>query len=109
VYTGPQDRVQCVFCEGALRNWQAGDVPADEHARHFPTCPLVVSSQPEPQPPPIPPRPLSAPSDFPENAERFTLPPVPMPPVPGQCAVQCLDLYLILNFILLFDFDLEVC
>ncbi|XP_070191014.1 baculoviral IAP repeat-containing protein 7-like isoform X2 [Littorina saxatilis] len=45
VYTGPQDRVQCVYCEGSLRNWQEGDVPSNEHARHFPTCPMVRDNQ----------------------------------------------------------------
>ncbi|XP_076444649.1 baculoviral IAP repeat-containing protein 7-like [Babylonia areolata] len=46
VYTGTQDRVQCVHCEGSLRNWQSGDVPSEEHARHFPTCPMIRSGQP---------------------------------------------------------------
>ena len=45
VYTGPQDRVQCVYCEGSLRNWQGGDVPLQEHARHFPSCPMILNSQ----------------------------------------------------------------
>ena len=45
VYTGPQDRVQCVHCEGSLRNWQGGDIPSQEHARHFPTCPMILGSQ----------------------------------------------------------------
>nr|KAG5703979.1 hypothetical protein BaRGS_032068 [Batillaria attramentaria] len=46
VHTGPQDRVQCVFCEGSLRNWHAGDVPSLEHQRHFPACIMARSSQP---------------------------------------------------------------
>ncbi|KAL8599079.1 hypothetical protein ACOMHN_006888 [Nucella lapillus] len=51
VYTGPQDRVQCVHCEGSLRNWQSGDVPSEEHARHFPTCPTIRSGQVNVAPP----------------------------------------------------------
>lgn len=47
VYTGTQDRVQCVFCEGFLRNWQVGDVPLVEHERFFPSCPMVRHSQSE--------------------------------------------------------------
>ena len=40
-YTGHADRVQCAFCRGCLRRWREGDVPAQEHRRHFPDCPLV--------------------------------------------------------------------
>ena len=40
-YTGQTDRVQCIYCRGYLRNWVQGDVPADEHRRLFPDCPLV--------------------------------------------------------------------
>ena len=40
-YTGHADRVQCAFCRGCLRNWKSGDVPAQEHRRHFPDCPLM--------------------------------------------------------------------
>jgi hypothetical protein len=41
-YTGPGDRVQCVFCRGVLRNWENGDQPHIEHKRHFPRCPFVL-------------------------------------------------------------------
>lgn len=40
-YTGSDDRVQCVFCRGFLRNWEPLDVPAVEHRRHFPDCSFV--------------------------------------------------------------------
>ena len=40
-YTGEIDRVQCAFCRGYLKNWVQGDIPADEHRRLFPDCPLV--------------------------------------------------------------------
>ena len=40
-YTGHADRVQCAFCRGLLRSWRPGDIPAKEHRRHFPECPLV--------------------------------------------------------------------
>lgn len=40
-YSGNNDRVQCAFCRGFLRNWVRGDVPEVEHRRHFPDCPFV--------------------------------------------------------------------
>ena len=40
-YTGQSDRVQCAFCRFYLRNWEQGDVPIDEHRRHYPDCPFV--------------------------------------------------------------------
>lgn len=40
-YLGTEDRVQCAFCKGVLRNWDATDVVFDEHKRHFPMCPFV--------------------------------------------------------------------
>lgn len=41
-YTGSDDRVQCVFCRGYLRNWEPTDVPAAEHRRLFPSCQFVL-------------------------------------------------------------------
>ena len=43
-FTGPGDRVQCPWCEGGLYNWVVGDTAFGEHAKHFPSCPFVVSS-----------------------------------------------------------------
>ena len=40
-YLGTEDRVQCAFCKGVLRNWDATDVVYDEHKRHFPMCPFI--------------------------------------------------------------------
>ena len=43
-FTGPGDRVQCPWCEGGLYNWVEGDTAFGEHARHFQSCPFVVTS-----------------------------------------------------------------
>ena len=43
-FTGLNDRVQCAFCRGFLRNWVSGDKPAEEHQKHFPEC-LFVRGQ----------------------------------------------------------------
>ena len=43
-FTGPGDRVQCPWCEGGLYNWVEGDTAFGEHARHFPSCPFVMTS-----------------------------------------------------------------
>ena len=43
-FTGPGDRVQCPWCEGGLYNWVEGDTAFGEHAKHFPSCPFVVTS-----------------------------------------------------------------
>ena len=40
-FTGSDDRVQCAFCHGFLRNWVSGDRPSEEHKKHFPECPFV--------------------------------------------------------------------
>ena len=40
-YTGTEDRVQCAFCRGFMRNWEPTDVPSAEHKKHFPDCPFV--------------------------------------------------------------------
>ncbi|ESO94731.1 hypothetical protein LOTGIDRAFT_203896 [Lottia gigantea] len=40
-YLGPNDRVECVFCNGILANWEQGDNPQTEHSKHFPNCPFV--------------------------------------------------------------------
>ena len=40
-FTGLDDRVQCAFCRGFLRNWVPGDKVEEEHKKHFPECPLV--------------------------------------------------------------------
>ena len=43
-FTGPGDRVQCPWCEGGLYDWVEGDTAFGEHAKHFPSCPFVVTS-----------------------------------------------------------------
>ena len=34
-FIGPGDRVQCAFCKGKLEGWIRGDIPLDEHRKHF--------------------------------------------------------------------------
>ena len=46
-YTRISDRVQCVFCYGVLRNWEAGDLAFNEHQRYFPNCPFVLGNATE--------------------------------------------------------------
>lgn len=40
-FTGPDDRVQCFCCGGALYDWFAEDDPIAEHKKYFPTCPFI--------------------------------------------------------------------
>ena len=40
-YMGTDDRVQCAFCRGILRNWEQEDQSLVEHRRHFPACPFL--------------------------------------------------------------------
>lgn len=42
-YTGSADRVRCAFCRNALRSWEPGDIPREEHKKYFPNCPFVQS------------------------------------------------------------------
>lgn len=41
VYIGPEDRVQCETCRGILYSFDEGDIPINEHKRHFVLCPYV--------------------------------------------------------------------
>lgn len=41
-YLGYGDTVQCFCCDGVLRHWVHGDTPWGEHAKHFPTCGLMM-------------------------------------------------------------------
>ena len=41
IYIGPPDRVQCVMCQGILKNWNDNDLPIEEHRKHFPDCAFV--------------------------------------------------------------------
>ena len=41
-FTGENDKVQCIFCNGFLHHWEEGDVAATEHRRHFPNCPFIL-------------------------------------------------------------------
>jgi hypothetical protein len=56
-YTGSNDRTQCAFCRGILRNWEPNDVPIVEHGKHFEVCPFIlgrnVQNIPIPQRQPI--------------------------------------------------------
>lgn len=37
-YTQTGDEVECFSCGGALKNWNDGEQPWDEHATWFPKC-----------------------------------------------------------------------
>lgn len=41
-YCGEKDRVKCPFCKGTVMEWQEGDIPLNEHRKHFPRCPFLV-------------------------------------------------------------------
>ena len=40
-YLRDRDHVSCVFCRGIIGAWEPGDIPKEEHKRHFPKCPFV--------------------------------------------------------------------
>ncbi|KAF2363280.1 BIR repeat [Trinorchestia longiramus] len=40
-YLRDNDYCSCVFCRGIVGAWEPGDVPSQEHQRHFPKCPFV--------------------------------------------------------------------
>ena len=44
-YLGVGDHVQCFHCSGALKNWDAEDLPWVEHARWFGNCPYLLLKQ----------------------------------------------------------------
>jgi len=44
-YTGQSDTVKCPYCLARLYNWEVGDVPMQEHCRHFKRCPYVLYMQ----------------------------------------------------------------
>lgn len=44
-YKGYGDFTQCFFCGGGLKEWEAGDDPLIEHARHFHDCAFVRQIQ----------------------------------------------------------------
>ena len=37
-YTRIHDHCACVFCNGIVGAWEVGDIPRQEHLRHFPNC-----------------------------------------------------------------------
>lgn len=41
-YLNESDKVRCAWCKGVIENWQADDVPLEEHARSFPCCPFIL-------------------------------------------------------------------
>ncbi|XP_077488826.1 baculoviral IAP repeat-containing protein 7-like isoform X1 [Amblyomma americanum] len=41
-YLHEQDKVRCAFCRGTVHNWERGDDPLREHARHYPCCPFLL-------------------------------------------------------------------
>ena len=42
-YQGFSDHVKCFNCNGALKNWEKGDSPEEEHAKWFPSCSYIYS------------------------------------------------------------------
>ena len=40
-YVGPEDTVQCAFCNGKLLQWKPTDDPLFEHKKHYPSCPFI--------------------------------------------------------------------
>lgn len=44
-YMMRDDRVQCVFCGGAIQDWELGDNELEEHLKHFPLCPFIKGSK----------------------------------------------------------------
>lgn len=41
-YTKQNDKVICYFCGGGVKDWTPGDIPWEEHARFFQSCPYVL-------------------------------------------------------------------
>ncbi|KAK3091684.1 hypothetical protein FSP39_021852 [Pinctada imbricata] len=41
-YSGEGDVVRCHYCDGGLREWEAGDHPWTEHAKWFPFCKYIM-------------------------------------------------------------------
>ena len=41
-YSGPGDRVICLYCHGKLEDWSKGDDPLAEHIRHYEACPFLA-------------------------------------------------------------------
>ncbi|XP_075551488.1 putative inhibitor of apoptosis isoform X2 [Dermacentor variabilis] len=42
-YLHEEDKVRCAFCKGTVHNWEPGDDPLREHARHYPCCPFLLN------------------------------------------------------------------
>ncbi|XP_065584262.1 E3 ubiquitin-protein ligase XIAP-like [Artemia franciscana] len=50
-YTGLGDQVQCAFCGVVIYHFEEGDVPMEEHRRHFERCCFVQGFEPFSLPP----------------------------------------------------------
>ena len=37
--------MQCFFCRGIVGFWEKGDIPDEEHKRHFENCPLMSGTE----------------------------------------------------------------
>ncbi|XP_022691753.1 baculoviral IAP repeat-containing protein 7-B-like isoform X2 [Varroa jacobsoni] len=42
-YLNEGDKVRCAWCKGVIEQWQATDVPFEEHARNFSCCPFILN------------------------------------------------------------------
>ena len=40
-YLRREDHCACIFCRGIVGTWEVGDVPREEHSKHFPLCPFI--------------------------------------------------------------------
>ncbi|XP_003747090.1 baculoviral IAP repeat-containing protein 7 [Galendromus occidentalis] len=42
-YLQEGDKVRCAWCRGVIGEWEPSDVPFDEHAKFFKTCPFILN------------------------------------------------------------------
>ncbi|RWS07542.1 baculoviral IAP repeat-containing protein 2-like isoform X2 [Dinothrombium tinctorium] len=43
-YLNNSDRVRCFTCDGVIHEWEHGDIPIEEHKRHFPNCRFLITN-----------------------------------------------------------------
>ena len=44
-YLGDQDRVNCFYCNGGLKNWEPTDDPFQEHTKGHPLCEYILKKR----------------------------------------------------------------
>ncbi|XP_003741968.1 putative inhibitor of apoptosis [Galendromus occidentalis] len=45
-YLKEGDKVRCAWCKGVIESWAPEDVPFDEHAKNFISCPFILNPPP---------------------------------------------------------------